>query len=192
MSAELVRLLEREAAAERERLLAGARAEADATVAGARSEAEEHMERQRIRLQAEAATAAVRARSAANLRQSALVLRAKEEEIARVFARAEAELASFVGDSRRYPAVLRRLLEEGLRAIGGRAVVAVNPADQAVAEALIAERSREADLRADPAVKGGVRASTPDGRFVVTNTLASRLARARPALAAEVAAILWE
>ncbi len=192
MSTELVRLLEREAAAERKRVIAEARAEAEAVLSNARTEAEEHLERQRLRLESERSAAAVRARSTANLRHSALVLRAKEEEIARVFARAEAELASFVGDSRRYPSVLRRFLEEGLGTIDGRAVVTVNPADRSVAEALIAEIGREAELRVDPSVKGGVLVATQDGRFVVTNTLASRLARARAALAAEVAEILWE
>ncbi|MGQ0571983.1 MAG: V-type ATP synthase subunit E family protein [Armatimonadota bacterium] len=41
-------------------------------------------------------------------------------------------------------------------------------------------------------MQGGVRVASPNGRFVVTNTLTSRLERARPALAAEVAKALWE
>jgi vacuolar-type H+-ATPase subunit E/Vma4 len=47
-------------------------------------------------------------------------------------------------------------------------------------------------VQSDPAVVGGVKVSSPGGRFVLTNTLASRLDRARPIVAADVAKALWE
>ncbi len=191
MSSELIALLEREAAAERERVLAEARAQAEAIRAEAQRAADEGLAATRERLESEARAALVKAQSTATLKSSSLVLKNKEEEIARVFAQAEAVLAALAADARRYPEVLRRFIEEGLRALGGAGVVTVAPADQAIAEALVRERGWEATVRADPAISGGARLSSPDGRLLVTNTLGSRLGRARPALAAGVARTLW-
>lgn len=190
MSSELITLLEREAAAEGEKILAEARAQAETVVAEARRQAQELLAAHKERLEAEARTARVRAQSTAHLRASALVLQAKEEEIAQVFSRAEAELARIPGDGQRYPAILRAFVDEGLGGLERAGVVAVNPADQAAAEALLKERG--VTVRTDPAIVGGVRVASPDGRFVLTNTLASRLERARPLVAAEVARALWE
>ncbi len=191
MSSELIALLEREATTERDKLLSEARTQAETIRTEARREAEELLARNRERLEAEEKAALVKAQSTARLRASSLVLRAKEEEIARVFARAEAELSRLGGNGQRYPAALRTFIEEALRGVSGEAVVAVNPADQSIAQALVGERGLKVTVRADASVQGGARLSSPDGRFIVTNTLASRLARARPMLAAEVARALW-
>ncbi len=188
---ELIALLEREAAAEREQLLAEARAQAEAIRAEARRAADEVLAATRERLEAEARASLVKAQSTATLRASSLVLQAKEDEIARVFAQAEAALAALVADARRYPEILRRLIEEGLQDLGEGGVVSVAPADQAIAEAMVRERGWKATVRADPAISGGARLSSPDGRLLVTNTFGSRLGRARPALAAGVARTLW-
>jgi vacuolar-type H+-ATPase subunit E/Vma4 len=188
----IVALLEREAAAEREQILAEARAQAEAIRAEARREAEESVAATRRRLEAEGRATLVKAQSTAQLRASALVLRAKEEEIARVFARAEEELARVARDPDRYPAILEAFIEEGLQGITGHAVVTVNPSDQSAVEALGRRRGWDLTVQADPAVWGGARIASLDGRLVVINTLTSRLERARPTLAAEVARILWE
>ncbi len=190
-SSELITLLEREAAAEREQILAEARTQAEAIRDAARKEAAAFLDGQRRRVEAEAKSALVKARSTTSLRASSLVLRAKEEEIARVFKAAEAELSRMAGDRQRYPAALRLFVEEALQGSAGPVVVTVNPADQATVESLVRERGGQVTVRTDPAVQGGVRVSSPDGRYVVTNTLASRSERARPALAAQVARTLW-
>ena len=191
MSSDLIALLEREATAERDKLLTEARAQAEAVLAQARREAEDLLARNQERVEAEAKAALIKAQSTARLRASSLVLRAKEEEIARVFARAEAELSRLGGNGQRYPAALRTFIEEALRGLEGEAVVAVNPADQSIAVALAGERGWKVTVRADASVQGGARVASPEGRFMVTNTLASRLDRARPMLAAEVARVLW-
>lgn len=189
---ELIALLEREAAAEREQILNEARAQADDLRARATQEADEFLSTTRSRLEAEARTALVKARSTAHLRASALVLQAKEEELARVFAAAEQELAAFVRDPQRYRAALCAFIEEGRKGFSGGEVVTVNPSDVSVVQELLRTGDGEVTVQADPAVEGGVRVSSPDGRFVVTNTVRSRFERAKPALAAEVAKILWE
>jgi vacuolar-type H+-ATPase subunit E/Vma4 len=191
MSSELITLLEREAAAERDGVLAEARAQAASIAADAQRQADETLAAHKERLEAEARGALVKAQSTAQLRAAALVLRAKEEAIAAVFADAQAELARLVRDGQRYPAALRQFIAEALEGFPAGAIVSVNPADQPVAQAVAKERGWKVTLQGDPGVQGGVRVAAADGRLVVTNTLASRLDRARPMLAAEVARILW-
>lgn len=191
MNSELITLLEREAAAERAQILDDARAQADGLRAEAKREADESLAATRSRLEAEAKAALVKAQSTAQLRASSLVLQAKEEELARVFAAAEEELAKFVRDPERYPASLRAFIEEGLQEFSGGQVVTVNPADEALAQELVRSRGEGVTIKTDPTVQGGTRISSPDGRLVVTNTVGSRFQRARPTLAAEVANILW-
>ena len=191
MSSDLITLLEREATAEREQVLAEAGAQAETIRADARRQADEELVRHRQRLEAEAKAALVRAQSTAHLKASALVLQAKEDAMAEVLARAEAELTRFPGNGQRYPVALRAFIEEALKGLGGHGVVMVNPADQSIAQALVRERGWQVEVRPDAAVQGGVRVSSPDGRFVVTNTLVSRMDRARPMLAADIARTLW-
>lgn len=191
-SSELITLLEREAAAEREKLLAEARAQSEAIRADAERQVAELLTGTRARLEAEARSALVKAQSTAHLRASSMVLQAKEEQIAGVFNAAEAELVRLAQDRQQYSAVLRSFVEEALQGFGTEAVVTVNPADQAAVEMLAQQRGWRVTVKTDPGVQGGVRIASSDGRFMVTNTLASRLERARPALAAQVARALWE
>ncbi len=191
MSSELITLLEREAAAEREQVLAEARAQAASLAVEAQRQADETLAAHTEQRAAETKAALVKAQSTAQLRAAALVLRAKEEAIAAVFAGVEAELAKLVGNGQRYPAALRLFIEEALQGFSGRAIISVNPADQPVVQAMVKERGWDVALQADPSVQGGARIASPDGRLIVTNTLSSRLDRARPVLSAEVARVLW-
>lgn len=192
MSSDLITLLEREASAEREKVLAEARAQAEAIRAEARREAAALLTSTRARLEAEARAALIKAQSTTHLRAASTVLQAKEAQITRVFSAAEADLARLASDAQRYPAALRLFLEEALAGVHSSAVVTVNPADQTVVAGLIRLAGRDATVRPDPALQGGVRVSSSDGRLVITNTLTSRLERARPGLAAQVARVLWE
>ncbi len=191
MSSELITLLEREAAAERDQVLSEARSQAAVLTSDAQRQADEMLVAHTEQRAAETKAALVKARSTAHLRAAALVLRAKEEAIAAVFAGAEAELAKLVGNGQRYPAALRLFIGEALQGFSGRAIVSVNPADQPVVQAMVKERGWDVALQADPSVQGGARIASPNGRLIVTNTLSSRLDRARPVLSAEVARVLW-
>ena len=172
-------------------MLAEARSRAAVLTSDAQRQADETLAAHKERLAAEAKAALVKAQSTAQLRAAALVLRAKEEAIAAVFARAEAELAHLAGNGQRYPAALRLFIEEALQGFPGRAIISVNPADQPVVQAMVKERRWDVTLHADPSLQGGARVASPDGRLIVTNTLSSRLDRARPMLLAEVARVLW-
>ncbi|MDQ7828803.1 MAG: V-type ATP synthase subunit E family protein [Armatimonadota bacterium] len=191
MAHELIALLEREAAAERERVLAAARAEADEIRRAAEAEAREELERQREAVEAEVRTARVRAQSTARLQAQALVLAAKDEALNAVFSRAAEALEAVVRDRARYARVLDHLVAEGLNDFPDPVVVEAHPDDLEPVRAAVARLRADTEVRPAPDVRAGVRLRAPDGRYVVLNTLPQRLERARPALLAEVARVLW-
>ncbi len=191
MTSELVAILEKEAAAEIERVLAEARAKAEQIGAQAQEEAQAFLATQRSRMDAERKAAQVRAQSAAQVKAAALVLQAKDQAIADVFAGAEAELARVAQDKARYGAVLRGLIREAAGGLPGRITVEANPRDLDLARQAVRELKLDAEVKAVDDVTGGVRLISDDGRFIVENTLASRVERVRALLAPEIATLLW-
>lgn len=191
MSSELVAILEKESAAEIARILEDARARAEQIEREARAAAAEYAERQRQRLETERKAALVKAQSGAQVQAAALVLRAKDEAIADVFRRAEQALLRVPQDRSRYAAVLRGLIREAAGGLSGRLVVEVHPDDRDAAAQAVQGLGLDAEVRTAEDVRGGARVLTPDRRFVVENTLLSRLGRVRTMLASDVAQLLW-
>ena len=191
MSSELVAILEKESAAEVEGILAEARAKAQQITAEARRAAQEQLEAARARVDSERKAALARASSAAQVRASALVLQAKDRAISEVFSRAEAELARLQQDKTRYAGVLRALIREAAAGLSGQIVVEVHPDDRDLARQAVRELGLDAEVATADDVRGGARVVTADRRFVVENTLASRVERVKPVLTSELAALLW-
>lgn len=191
MASELVAILEKEAGAEIERALAEARAQAEQIVAQATEEAQTYLAAQRQRLEAERKAAQVKAQSAAQVKASALILQAKDLAIGEVFAAAEAELSRVQQGRSRYGAVLRGLIREAASGLAGRITVEVNSKDLDLARQSVKELKLDAEVQAADDVNGGTRVISDDGRFIVENTLASRVERVKPLLAPEIAALLW-
>lgn len=193
MGSELIHLLEKEARTEVERVLAEARERAEEIVGQARRDAEATLAAARQEAERQRLQARTRATSTARLRAAALVLAAKDEALRQVFDAAEREARGIMGDPSRRAAVLRAFLREALETLGeGRVTVEVAPGDASVAREACRALGIEAEVREDPQVHDGVRLVSADGRSVVENTLASRLARARRELVSRVAASLWE
>jgi len=191
VASELVAILEKEAAAEIERVLADARTQAERVVTQDAEEAQAYLAAQRQRLDAERKAAQVKAQSAAQVKASALILQAKDQAIAEVFAAAEAELSRVQQDRSRYAAVLRGLIREAASGLTGRITVDVNPKDLDLARQAVKELKLDAEVRPANDVSGGARLISDDGRFIVENTLASRVERVKPLLVTEIAALLW-
>ena len=191
MASELIAILEKESALEIERIVAGARAQAEQLMAQARDEAQAHLELQRQRLDAERKAAQVRALGAAQVRASALVLQAKDEALHEVFSAAADELARLQQDRARYGPILRGLIREASGALSGRISVEANPKDLELVKQSVRDLKLDAEVKAAEDVSGGVRLISDDSRFIVENTLASRLERVKTLLAPEIAALLW-
>ena len=191
MSSELTAILEKEAASEIDRILGETRAQAERLVAEATQEAQEYLTAQRRQLEAERAAAGVRALSAAQVRASALVLQAKDEALHEVFSVAEEELARVQQDKVRYGPILRGLIREASGALSGRMTVEANPKDLDLVKQAVRDLKLDAEVKAADDISGGVRLISDDGRFLVENTLTSRVERVKTLLAPEIAAQLW-
>jgi vacuolar-type H+-ATPase subunit E/Vma4 len=190
---QLIQLLEQEARAEKDQALAEAQAKADEIVAAASREADEIAAAARQRVEAEQAQARARAASTASLRAASLVLAAKDEAIRKVFEQAEAELRSAAANPQRRRTVLQALLREAAQGLSGagRLTVETAPGDLAAVRDAARDLGLDADVREAAGVTDGVRVAAGDGRVVVENTLASRLARARREMVSRVAETLW-
>lgn len=191
MASELITLLEQEAAGERDRVLTEARRQADEIRGAARAEAQRLVGAQREHQEAALRAARVRAQSTAQLQAQALLLQQKDQMIAEVFRRAEEALDQAVRDRNQYDRVLERLLAEGMQGIRGHVVIEAHPDDVALARSAAQRQRLDAEVRPADGVRGGVRLVSSNDRYTVLNTLTSRLERARPTLASEVASILW-
>jgi len=191
MSSELITILEKEAAGEIDRILGEARVQAERMVAEATRQAQEYLAAQRQQLEAERQAAKVRALSAAQVRASALVLQAKDEALHEVLSVAEEELARVQQDKVRYGPILRGLIREASGALSGRMTVEANPKDLDLAKQAVRDLKLDAEVKAADDVSGGVRLIADDSRFIVENTLASRVERVKTLLAPEIATLLW-
>jgi len=191
MSSELITILEKEAVGEIDRILGEARVQAERVVAEATRQAQEYLAAQRQQLEAEGQAAKVRALSAAQVRASALVLQAKDEALHEVLSVAEEELARVQQDKVRYGPILRGLIREASGALSGRMTVEANPKDLDLAKQAVRDLKLDAEVKAADDVSGGVRLIADDSRFIVENTLASRVERVKTLLAPEIATLLW-
>src|SRR3972149_618001 len=127
MGSELLALLEKEAAAERDRVLAEARAQAEEIRAAAAGQARQGGGSQRQQKEAGRRASRVRAQGTASLQAQALLLEEKDRTITEVFRRAEEALDQVIGDRARYAQVLGRRIGEGLKGVDGPAIIAAPP-----------------------------------------------------------------
>ena len=90
-----------------------------------------------------------------------------------------------------YRDVAKHLTDEAIGLAGGKDLVLhVDPRDRPLFEGIIRELGSNCDLVTDRAGAGGLTVTSRDGRVLVTNTLESRLSRARDILKGEVFALL--
>lgn len=183
--ADLAALLDKEASAEIEAILAEARERASAIVADAERDAEALVAARERQAKAQRQAALVRARSAAQLEAASMRLNAQQEAIQSVFREVEDEIVALTDDDARYAPVLEALLREALDGVRGTPdVVIVHPNEEALAKKAAKAVGVDAEIRTDPSVHGGVKVAT--GRVSVENTLSVRLDALRDELASEV------
>lgn len=191
--ADLAALLDREASAEIEAILSEARQRASEIAAQGEEEAK-NIEAGRERTQtAQYEAALVRARSAAQLEASALLLRAQHDAVQAVFAEAEEKLSALANDPA-WPEVLQALMREAADSAGVAPAeidrVLVNPRDRQPAAQAAEALGLTGKVHADESVVGGVRVVVGGSNLTIENTLPGRLERLRDELAADVAQVL--
>jgi V/A-type H+-transporting ATPase subunit E len=109
----------------------------------------------------------------------------------RAFAEAGQSLSSF-RDSEGYASCYRQLLSEALGELGDRdPVLHIDPRDVALCRALLAELGIQSEVSPDLQTAGGLNASTRDGMVTISNTVESRLERAKDRLKLDVFGLLY-
>jgi vacuolar-type H+-ATPase subunit E/Vma4 len=187
----IVREVERETAAEIERLLASADQRAEAMVAAARAEVQ-------ARVEAAVGRAEPAVRAEARRRANAARLRLNEQRLAVAVARAAAVRAAAAerlaaiaagAEPERWSAALGRLTREALGLVGKGASVRIRHRDAGALTGLVNELGGVLELVADEA-PAGVVVTSADGRVEVDATVTVRLDRAWVRLAEVTAARL--
>ncbi|MFN3267489.1 MAG: V-type ATP synthase subunit E [Deinococcales bacterium] len=187
--ADLAKLLESEASAEIETILAEARSKADGIVKAAQAQASSILEGKRRALENELEAARVRAKSAVDLEGAALRLKASHTASQQAFSSAESELRQFT-KSGEYLGVLQKLIGEASEALGSISKLEVNPNDLEMAQKALSALGLNAEVSANAAIETGIRALNESGNSSITNTLLGRLIRAKDGLLADVAKVL--
>jgi V/A-type H+-transporting ATPase subunit E len=184
----LEKILQEEAKAEINQVLAEADSRAQKIVSEAESRAAARRAAHRKKTEAEARAASQQAQSAAELSVATARLQAKGEVMELVRQKALSALEKTASEPS-YGEVLQALAQEAMKVADAAEAVVVHPNDR---ERLSHwARQQGLELQTDPELRLGVRIVCGSGRRV-ENTLPERLDRAWDSLAAAVTKLLWE
>jgi vacuolar-type H+-ATPase subunit E/Vma4 len=178
----LLATLEREAAAETERVVAEARARAAAVTAEGDARCTRRRAEVLARREAEGRAALLRDLAGARRDARATVLAARDRLLARIFAAVRAALPAAAGTTASR-ATLGADVAQALAFVGARPVVAHCPPALASELARLAKANGRLTVSPDPTIAAGFRLVTTDGALEVDDTLEGRLERLRPRLA---------
>ncbi|HSQ94442.1 MAG TPA: V-type ATP synthase subunit E [Methanoregula sp.] len=119
-----------------------------------------------------------------------LLIKTRETAFERAFSGAEARLSA-LRSSPKYPAIFEKLMREAAGAMGdGVFVVHVDPRDVELCKKTLALLRLVPEIRSDITTAGGMVASLPDNSIVISNTVESRMQRAKELKRKEIHAIL--
>ncbi|MEM2760295.1 MAG: V-type ATP synthase subunit E family protein [Nitrososphaerales archaeon] len=115
-----------------------------------------------------------------------------EEAVTRAFEKAKANIDS-IRESEKYVFMMKKLLEDGLKAVNvEEVVIECNAKDKNVVKKIASELERNTKVRmqvSEEAIStlGGVRVKSKDGSVVYDNTLDSRIERLKPIIRKDIA-----
>jgi V/A-type H+/Na+-transporting ATPase subunit E len=119
-----------------------------------------------------------------------LLIKVRETAFERAFAEAEARLSALRSNPK-YPSVFQNLLKEAAGSLGDETfVIRIDPRDEMLCKKTLAALNLSCEIRSDITTAGGVVASLPDNSVVISNTVESRLQRAKELRRKEIHAIL--
>jgi V/A-type H+/Na+-transporting ATPase subunit E len=184
----LEEILQQEANAEINAILAEADSKAGEIVSEAQSRAAARLAAHRQKIEAEYRAATQQAQSVAELSIASARIKAKGEVMDLLQQRVRLALEE-ASSKPGYGEVLQTLAEEAIGVTEGAEAVVVHPHDQEKLHDWAMHRGLE--LQTDPELRLGVRIVSRSGKNV-ENTLPERLHRAWSALLPEVTKLLWE
>jgi vacuolar-type H+-ATPase subunit E/Vma4 len=107
------------------------------------------------------------------------LIKTRESAFERAFGSAEARLKDLRADPK-YPLIFEKLLREAAGAMGAEAFsVHVDPRDEVLCRKTVAALQIKGEIRTDLQTAGGVVLSLPGNAVVISNTVESRLLRAK-------------
>ena len=189
MNSELIKVIELEAEAERQRILEASQKNAGEIVQQARAQAAELERKSLADSQALEKTEMAKADSTANLQAMAILLEVKSRIIDGVFQSAYQKIKKTPPE--RYRQALKSMLREAAEDLPGETVVLTSPGDLKVVQELVKAAKLKAEVRPDPQVQEGIIMSDKSGSHSVLNRCSDRLERARPSLVARISETLW-
>lgn len=116
--------------------------------------------------------------------------RTKDDVIEDIFDKAHDKMRS-VRSMKEYPAIFDALMQEALSQADGSIIVHVDPRDKKLADEVLSKTDSDYRLETDLSSQGGVEITAENGRITISNTIESRLDRARRFLKSEVAATVF-
>jgi vacuolar-type H+-ATPase subunit E/Vma4 len=129
--------------------------------------------------------------SAAREENRRKMLEIKNEIFNAAFAEAGRTLA-LIRERPQYKASLKLLLGEVLHELGEKDVIFhIDPKDSTLFKELLAELKVNCDVATDLSCAGGLNANTRDERFMMVNTIESRLKRAKEVYRPDIVSILF-
>jgi V/A-type H+/Na+-transporting ATPase subunit E len=129
--------------------------------------------------------------SSANEEAKMRIMKAKDAIFQKAFVEAERNLSS-VRSLPQYGDTFKEMVREAMRELEGETVVLhIDPRDEQLCRKTVQELQIQGDIVTDLDSAGGLVASTADGRYIILNTIESRLERAREILKPEIFSILY-
>jgi V/A-type H+-transporting ATPase subunit E len=119
------------------------------------------------------------------------LIRAKDNVFKHAFTEAQKILLS-VRSQTNYENIFRKLLKETLLELEGEEILLhIDKRDENLCKKLLAELTLNHEIVTDLTSIGGLNASTRDGKFIIFNTIESRLERAKVQIKLEIFATLY-
>lgn len=119
-----------------------------------------------------------------------LLIKTRETAFDRAFSDAQARLGALRSEPE-YPAVFKNLLLEAVSAMGDETfIVHIDPRDVALGKKTLALLNLTPEIRSDITTAGGMVVSRPDNSIIISNTVESRMERAKELKRKEIHAIL--
>ena len=133
----------------------------------------------------------------AKSKANSLLLETRRKEFEHAFNEAKKRIhqlsqgTSPLGKEADYPQLFQSLVQESLIGIPGKIAAEVSPQDVNLAQEIFRKFKREAEIKPNPKISGGLLIKSQDMRQVIENTFDSRLLKAFNILTTEVAHKLW-
>lgn len=189
MNSELLKVIENEAEAERQRILESGQKEAREILEKAQTEALQLEQKFEADSLAQEKAEMAKAESTANLQAMAILLAKKSRTIEQIFEETYQKILETPPD--KYKKALKIMIQEAAGELSGDLVIKSSSDDLKTVQEIAKALKLKSEVKADPLIKEGVIVSNQAESNSILNRFSDRLKKARPSLMARISEILW-